>query len=254
MFIKPGEKFVPMKWHHLCFSRSASSLLIVLDGVLLSQVYEEMPALNIPKDVVPQIIFDLGFVAQNGRIPTRLFFGQLTELFAWSKVLAVKEMKLITGPDCKYAPKVAGMEPDLFDINIIAFDNKSKNYIVQKIERTNPIFCGNNDINGQKKPYMLRGFKRNFKGSVELCKSYGGNIAVPKNKMDFDEMRDAVKNNALYMLQHDCNNQYWIGIEKKNGTWVGTNGEENPYTVWADNQPNGMDIQKCVIIMGKGKK
>ncbi len=193
----------------------------------------------------------LGFklFPETGDAPQDKFYGRFTETFAWPTALTLDQMKAITGADCTYALEVTSIQPALFNWNAVA--NKSQNNILYNVEMSNrdyPIFCGNNDIHRQR-PYMLRASLQTYDKSVDLCKSYGGKIAVPKSKQELKEIMEAVTSTANYTYHNDCDGMFWIGIVYKNGTWIGQYGEKDPYIVWGPSQPNGRDIQACSLIV-----
>nr|ABY54816.1 c-type lectin 3 [Branchiostoma japonicum] len=75
---------------------------------------------------------------------------------------------------------------------------------------------------------------RSHGGAKKACMTAGATLAMPKTRELDVALRDLVK-------REGGNNQHWIGMEKKRGTWYWLDGSlvgNNGYKGWAPNEPS----------------
>ena len=170
---KMPENLQPYMWHHFCINSNKKSYNVVIDG---QQWYQA----NFSNDAPKMISFTrlaLGFYRSkpsSNLQDYRNFYGEISELNIWSKVLSVKEMKSITG-NCGNVKSI----PNILNWNQDASSFLNGNHTDKEIE--NLCQLGNPSAKTYKNiPDMLIPHH-----AIDTCNILQADLAYPKDIEDY---------------------------------------------------------------------
>ena len=83
--------------------------------------------------------------------------------------------------------------------------------------------------------------QQDFNTANYLCQAFGGQLPIPKNEFDVSELTN------LLQKSNFCFRAY-VGLKKSKHGIQDLNGNNISYAKWSYGQPNGKELQKCIVI------
>ena len=222
------QNMMPDQWQHLCFSVSLQQVKIVLNGEI---VCNEPVTLD-SEEIAHEIMWIGGMKVNSWHIDRRIE-GTLTDVNVWNRSLEIQYLLSITSNG-----KMDTTVPAADIFSWIKFELQSNTSCVEYIIKDEHY-----DFYEEKhEENVLVEHLSDFNTSNYLCQALGGNLLVPRNDQDIDEI-DALMDQSGKCLEA------FLGLLKVNGSMVeDLIGEAASYMKWGKNQPNGKEFQKCIAI------
>ena len=257
------EALVPLKWYHICAAYKNCRFMMVVnnekieDRVLSATDCADVANITLHPTLQVGRCSDettYSYVDNPLRSITR---GTLTALNIWSKMLTIQEMKLFT-KTCQDT----GSKPDLISWN--------QRNVIKQGSNAKQINLSANDVCSdkhkvEKSSILIWPHQQIYSEAKKTCELLGGTFPLPKNDTELQNFESYFLNNSRFdsnhndIVKHQCGNEFWLPIKQMpapdnafgNHTWMvdlGTSSKLAKYLPWAKLQPNGQDIQQCVII------
>ena len=252
MFQVPFD-IIPKVWYHICVVynvgglQNDSKLSIALNNVIILNKYLTTD-LSTPI-YLQRNYWRIGYCKEANWIISPLnviFRGKITDFNVWSSPLSTNQVLYFT-KDCKDIAKIEGSLPDIISWNSITIANQGRNFEEERMEL--PSLCKTH------KKYITIHFTKGFDfDEAKLrCKQLGGSMPFPKTRTDIDALIELGN-----ITINDCN-RYWIPIkqqqsqfEQEEYKWIYEKNETFfelvEYLPWRLGEPNGLDIEQCIVV------
>ena len=231
-------KFEPLVWYSLCLAYTSSKQNI------LFTINREV-AINHTFMAEKVATFTLKPTHTIGTSSSDPFVGIITDLNIWNKPLSLQELHYfadcntvdISGPNRDMALRwsdVAGVQNQT-GVEIIKVDYDE--------------ICSNEP---QTQWMELFHFRQTINEVDYLCSLLDGRLIYPNTQEDLDHIK-ALINKSRHA--EACKRAVWVPIRRSKDDptkWIDTGSNEVSFLPWAEDQPNGMGLQDCIVSKDKG--
>ena len=233
-FFFPNQTMKPESWQHVCLSVTTDSMKLVLNGEVVINAS--------PNSVMNEFTeTDLWLGGENmPKRKHRRFEGIITSVYLWPESFRLDDLILITTAN-KSSESISIQA--LFSWKTFQLENGPSCVDYEYLEENAPLF----QESFQDKDMLLVEHITNFDAASYLCEAFGGELLVPQNDNDLNEVGSIIKNSEKCMSA-------FLGLKKtQDDKVVNLNGDIISFTRWDKNEPNGKDYEKCINIYESAK-
>jgi len=238
----PAPSLIPFEWQSICLSVSIEerSIEMVLDGNPLNVT---ITVKDNPRNIEGNGTLILGQDQDGAGMHFEVsesFSGYMSDLFIFSETLNIDMMRNWT--------------KSIFRIPLtplVSLDEQIKYFELFEVGKST-------DIDGQvffKSRYPLYhyfSYELPFKGAELLCNGLGGQIVIPRNEKENDELFEVLASEPE--ICNDTNyaeSTIWIGIVKEDKIWQEyRTGKEIQYSYVHEGGQRGIEVMNCFAYYG----
>ena len=265
-------EMTPYLWYHICIAYESNNYAIKMfvngDNILdrqLSVLEATSKGIRIASDMVLGSCREFDSDDPHKKI-SRV---RLQDFNMWSIFLSDDEMIKFTA-SCHIPQVGLGQsitEPQLVKYKSLNVVKHGVNVRARSYFRTS-MLCGNK-IN---ETVLMMPFLKKYEGAKTACEHFGGNMVYLDNAEDFQQLnaiegnqdigihnrRESVKaTEDVKQMSNLCNYKFWTPIVQRGEAlefgrynWYNDKDQERiaSYLPWKIGQPNGLDLEKCVVL------
>ena len=235
---------VPFMYNHFCFTHNQTDYAVAENGEICytNKISEE----DVPKMLEDSQFEELHFgkLSPNLTVAGNYFLGKVSELVMLNDSLNFEQLVNISG-GCHKIDRVG----KIFDWSALTQDDFEvpDQFDIRLSESRTEDIC---PIRSSKSIDVLPFSMDNQHANI-ACKTLGGEMFLPENDYDIQEMNDKIQGDHELLKSMSCKKSFWIPLFKANDlkTWVSLNNRsmsvDRTYAIAND----GKELQRCAYYL-----
>ena len=268
---KLKHEMTPYLWYHICIAYESNNYgikMFVNGDNILDRQLSVLEATSKGIQIAPDMVLGSCRELDSDDPHKKISRVRLQDFNMWSIFLSDDEMIKFTA-SC-HIPQV-GLGQSITEPQLVKY--KSLNVIKHGANVRDRSYFGTSMLCGNKinETVLFMPFLKNYEGAQTACEHFGGSMVYLDDTEDlqqlntFEANRYGIHNRRennkattdVKQISNLCNYQFWMPIVQKGDAlefgkynWYHDMDQERiaSYLPWKTGQPNGLDLEKCVVL------